>query len=199
MSHEHSSRFGLRTACLVGLVVAAAALAACGDAPKPAAAPGSPEHPLVGRPTEKSSSGRLNEAGARATDKPGYEKLVERQTSRPRSRFTPCNLVTAAQAHAIFGAPVQSPLEAPQGPTCIYRTKSGKGFVTLAVQSADLARLKRQARRPQRVDVGSRAAFCGTLGQPTLYVSLSRGRVLSIAAPCETAKQFALKALPRLD
>ncbi len=89
----------------------AALLAACGGQSKPAAAPGSPERPLVAQtPQDALTSGRLNEAapaakgttaeGAKpkADAQPGYQKLVERQGSKPRSRFTPCNLVTKAQA-----------------------------------------------------------------------------------------------------
>ena len=184
----------MRLLCLIALATVAASLSACGSSDKPAAPPGSPQNPLVGQRSEASSEGQ-----ARRNQKPGYEALVQRQTKRPRSRFTPCNLVTRAQARAILGGPVQAPLEAPQGPTCIYRSESGKSFITLAVQTVDFDRLRKQIRRPQTVDVANRAAYCGTYGQPMLYVALTRKRVLSVAAPCSVARQFALRAVARLE
>src|SRR4051812_47711932 len=190
-------------------------LAACRGPAQPKPPPRSPENPLVAAaPRDTVTQGRLNEAapaakgaagagaeGAKpkAADQPGYQKLVERQGHKPRSRFTPCNLVTKAQAGAIVGAPLQDPLEAPQGPTCIYRSQDGKSFVTLAVQSLQFSKLKRQMHKRQKVDVSNRTAFCGMLGQPMLYVSLSGSRVLSVAAPCKVARQFAATAVRRLS
>lgn len=204
----------IRVLCLIGLLTVAAVLTACGASSKPSAPAGTPENPLVGRTTEAAAHGggstaaRTNEAakpqgksGASeggSNDGPGYQKLVERQTSNPRSNFTPCNLVTRAQASAILGAPIQQPLEAPQGPTCIYRSKDGASFITLAVQTADFAKLRRQLRHSERVEVSNRTAYCGKFGQPTLYLGLAAGRVLSVAAPCDVAKRFATKALRQL-
>lgn len=206
----------MRLLCLIAIVLVAALLSACGGRSKPSP-PGSPDNPLVARTTadDATTSGRLNEAASaakksgksgaasegatpKADEQPGYQKLVERQSSKPRSRFTPCNLVTKAQAGAIVGTPLQDPLEAPQGPTCIYRSQDGKSFVTLAVQSVPFSKLKRQMHKRQQVDVSHRTAFCGMLGQPMLYVSLSRSRVLSVAAPCKVARRFAETAVRRL-
>jgi hypothetical protein len=191
----------VRLPCVIAFVTATALLSsACGGSDQPASAPpGSPQNPLVGKSTESTTSGRSNEAQGRSTAKPGYETLVDRQARKPRSRFTPCNLVTRAQATAILGGPVQAPLEAPQGPTCIYRSESGKSFITLAVQPLDFDRLKKQIRGPQSVEIADRAAYCGTYGQPTLYVEISRKRVLTVTAPCRVAKQFAARAVARLD
>jgi hypothetical protein len=192
-------RIGVRLLCLIALVTAAVGLSACGGSEKSAAPPGSPQNPMVGKRTETTATGRSNEGRAQASTAPGYQKLVERQTSKPASRFTPCNLVSRAQATAILGGPVQAPFEAPQGPTCIYRSKSGKTFITLAVQSMSIDRVKKQMSKPQAVNVGEHAGYCGTYGQPMLYVSLSRKRVLSLAAPCDVAKQFAARAVARLE
>jgi hypothetical protein len=210
-------RTGVRRTSLIALVLVAALLSACGASSKPASPPGSPDHPLVAEPTrDATTAGRVNEAAATSpqrasksssatsegatakADQPGYKKLVERQTSKPRSRFTPCNLVTKAQAASIVGSALQDPLEAPQGPTCIYRSTDGKSFVTLAVQTVPFSRLKRQIHKPQPVDVSNRTAYCGKLGQPMLYVPISGGRVLSIAAPCAVAQKFAVTAVRRL-
>jgi hypothetical protein len=191
-----------RLLSLVALTGVAAVLTACGGGSKPAAAPGSPEKPLVAQQTRlggAASDTRVNEAGgAGSQTQPGYQKLVQSQSRHPRSRFTPCNLVSVAQARAIVGAPMQQPLEASQGPTCIYRTKDGKSFVTIAVQSLDFKKLKPRIHLRQRVAVSDRAAYCGIYGQPMLYVPLSGGRVLSVGAHCSVARRFAVKAVQQL-
>ena len=214
MNREDKKRIGVRSLSLIALLLMAALLAACGGQSKPKPPPGSPENPLVAQaPQDTVTKGRLNEAApaakggvagaegakAKADAQPGYQKLVERQGSKPRSRFTPCNLVTKAQAGAIVGAPLQDPLEAPQGPTCIYRSQDGKRFVTLAVQSVAFSKLKHQMHKRQQVDVSNKTAFCGMLGQPILYVPLSGSRVLSVAAPCQVARKFAARAVLRLN
>jgi hypothetical protein len=202
---DHDRRIGVRLPGLIALVLATALLCACGGESKPTPPPGSPDNPLVATTPDATATGRSNEATSadktspKAAEQPGYQKLVERQGRKPSSRFTPCNLVTKAQAHAIVGAPLQDPLEAPQGPTCIYRSRDGKSFVTLAVQTLEFSKLKRQIRKPHTVDVSNRTAYCGTYGQPMLYVPISSGRVLSVAAPCAVAKQFAITAVRRLD
>jgi hypothetical protein len=215
VNHDDDRRIGVRSLSLIALLLMTSLLAACGGQSKPTPPPGSPENPLVAQaPQDSVTAGRLNEAapaakgtssaGAEGTKpkrdaQPGYQKLVERQGSKPRSRFTPCNLVTKAQAGAIVGAPLQDPLEAPQGPTCIYRSRDGKRFVTLAVQPVAFSKLKRQMHQRRQVAVSNKTAFCGMLGQPILYVPLSGSRVLSVAAPCQVARKFAARAVQRLD
>jgi hypothetical protein len=190
-------------ALAAALATAATAVSACGGGSSPPPAPGSPEKPLVAKqptPGGGTAGGRSNEAAApRANAKtPGYDALLESQSRHPRSRFTPCNLVTEKQAQAILGAPMQDPVEAAQGPTCIYRSKNGRSFVTLAVQSLDFKTVKPRLRLPHRVTVGGRTAYCGTYGQPMLYVPLSGGRVLSVAGRCAIATQFARRAVRQL-
>ncbi len=188
-----------RTLSLVGLVTVAAALTGCGggESTPAAAPPGSPDNPLRAE-RQLNSSSRGNEAATSKKQGPGYKSLLERQSSHVRSRFTPCNLVTKAQAGAILGAAMLEPFEAPQGPTCIYRTRSGKSYVSIAVQATDIKKLTPRLRLRQRVDVSARVGYCGTYGQPMLYVPLSRGRVLSISGQCAVAKRFALRAVRQL-
>jgi len=175
-------------------VAAVAMLAACGDQ-RPAAPPGSPDNPLVA----KTETQTAREPGSpAATAKPGYQKLLKRQTARPASRFTPCNLVTRAQAQGIMGVPIRPLLEAPQGPTCIYRAQKGKDLVTVAVQQIDLKQVKGRLRQPTRLKIAKRTAICGQYGQPMLYARLASGRVLAVAASCPVAKRFASRALTRL-
>ncbi len=198
----------IRSLALLALVASTAALPACGGDGEPAsskAPPGSPENPLVATvPADQAAStaGRSNEgasAGGSDSGQPGYRALLEQQTSKPRGRFTPCNLVTRAQASKILGEEVQDLLEAPQGPTCIYRSKAAKSFVTVAVQSADFdEQIEPRLHQASSFSVGSRTAYCGQQGQQMLYVPLSGDRVLAVAAPCKVAKQFAAQALRQL-
>ena len=184
----------MRSVSLVLLLAVAALLSACGDAQPTSSA----DKPQVGKLTERAAKGPANEADAGGSGAPSFKTLLERQSSKPRSRFTPCSLVTRAQAGAILGTPVLVPREAPQGPTCIYRSRKGDDFITLAVQPGSFSALKRQLSRPQSIEVGGRSAFCGAHGQPMLYVQLSRERVLSVGAPCPVAKRFATRAMARL-
>jgi hypothetical protein len=182
--------------------LAAASLTGCGSSDPPPAAPGSADNPLQAQAPEAGATAPdadsfVGEGEQRSTVKPGYKALVDRQSRRPRNRFTPCDLVTAAQAGAILGAKVRV-TEAPQGPTCIYQTPGVDGFVTLAVQATAITQLKRNMRGVRRVQVSDRDAYCGTYGRSMLYVPLSRGRVLSIAAACPVAQQFAATAVRQL-
>jgi hypothetical protein len=202
--------------CLVAVVLVGALAAGCGgdsDAP-----PGSPDNPLAAtHPQEAAASGgsadarsRDNEGGATAKQRqadraasdratqPGFEQLVDRQSQRPASRFSPCNLVTKDEAATILGASIETPFEAPQGPTCIYKGRAGSPFVTVAVQELDFAQVERRLRKRQRVDVAGRTAYCGSYGRETLYVPLDGKRVLSISSRCDVALKFAQRAIPRL-
>src|SRR4051812_11873883 len=180
----------MRSRVMLTCLVATALLAGCGSGEKPVA-PGSPENPLVGKTQAASEKRRAAE--------PDYKTLLKRQNGRPQSRFTPCGLVTRAQARAIVGEPVQLPFEAPQGPTCVYRTAKGHGLVTLAIQKAQFAKAKANLQQPAKVDLGNRTGFCGQYGQPTLYAPLSHGRMLTVAAPCRVAKRFAARAVRSLN
>jgi hypothetical protein len=193
--------FHVRWPCLTAFVLVTVLLSACGgestSRPSP---PGSPDNPLMAVTPDDTSAGGVNEGAApKAAKAPSYQSLVEGQGRKPRSRFTPCNLVTKAQAQAIVGQPFRDPLEAPRGPTCIYRTKDGTSLITLAVQPLELAKLKGRLHDRRQVKVADRTAFCGTLGAPVVYVALSKTRVLSVAAPCDVGTRFATTAVRRLD
>lgn len=185
---------------LIGLVLAAVsagAVSACGsgDAAKPP--PGSPENPLV---AEAPSAAGAGSESATSPGRVGFKELVDDQREQPAGRDddNPCGLVTKAQARTILGVPLLDPVVAPQGPTCIYRDRSGQSFTTIAIQSLSFKSLRPRIRRLERVAVSGRTAYCGTYGRPMLYLPLSRGRVLSIAAQCETATRLARRAAPDL-
>ena len=205
-----TNHHGVRLLCLSALVSMGAVLGACGGDKPQAPAAGTPQRPLVGKIAPETASGRQNEttqtkttaqskAAAAADQAPNYNKLLQRQTKKPRSNFTPCNLVSPGQARAILGGAIQAPLEAPQGPTCIYRTKSGSSFVTVAVESLKLDQVKSRLHGRRSVSVSERPAYCGVYGQPVLYAALSGGRVLTIGARCGVARQFAAKAVKAYD
>jgi hypothetical protein len=190
------------------LVLAAIAIpmGGCSDDEEPSP-PGSADNPLPAQPQGPAPDQRSNEAPPAPEDgqaerptpaeTPGYQQLLEAQARRPAKRFTPCNLVTVSEASTIVGGTIQPPVEAPQGPTCIYRSPSGE-YITVAVQAVPFKRMERQLRRPQRVAVSDRMASCGEYGKPMLYVQLPKSRVLTISAPCAVARQFATKAVARL-
>jgi hypothetical protein len=123
---------------------------------------------------------------------------ARKQKAQEPSASRPCSLVSKTQARAIIGAAVLEPLEAPQGPTCIYQTKSGKPYVTLTVEKTSYSRLHEQTTRRRSIAVAHLRGVCGTFGRPMLYVPLSNGRVLSVAGPCELATRFAAQAIPHL-
>jgi hypothetical protein len=177
------------------LVAIAATAAGCGggDDKSPRGPVGSVDNPVVAR-TEPDAESAPKEGNA-----PGYAALLDQQSSKPRSRFSPCNLVTPEQARSFLREAVRVPVEAPQGPTCLYRTKGGDRMVTLAVQAVPFDRMVRQVRDRQRLRISRRAAVCGTFGQSVVFVELPRRRVLSVAAPCAIGLRFAAAALRRLS
>jgi hypothetical protein len=89
-------------------------------------------------------------------------------------------------------------VEAPQGPTCIYRPIRDKRVITLSVQSLEFARLKAQIHDLRPVTVHGRTGYCGSYGQPTVFVPLSSGRVLDVTASCSVATRVASAAVTRL-
>jgi hypothetical protein len=194
------TRSAIARALGVLLLTAVTALAACSDEDSTKEAPpGSRENPLVAEPVRGTEGAPAPEAAQEgAAAEPGFEQLVEDQSADPRERFSPCNLVSRAQAQAVIGKPIDEPIEAPQGPTCIYSAEGAKSFVTVAVQPMPIELIKKQLRDRRQVDVSQRTAYCGTHGQEVLYLPLGRGRVLSITAPCKVAEKLATAALPRL-
>jgi hypothetical protein len=211
----------VRSILIIALALVAGGLAACGgDDSAKKGPPGSASNPLVALPNPSrtrtppteapqgsdavakppATTRRADEAGSSETA--GAERsernAPRRQKRLPAGAQRPCSLVTERQARAIIGAPIDEPVQAPQGPTCIYQAAAGKRQVTLAVQTVAFTKLRGQLRNARRVDVGGRTGYCGTYGRAMFYLPVARGRVLSIAAPCTTATRFATKAAARL-
>jgi hypothetical protein len=110
----------------------------------------------------------------------------------------PCTLVTRAEAAAILHRRIARMTTGAQGPTCIYQPAGGGRVVTLAVQSADFAAIRRQGHLVSSRGVGGHRAYCIRLGSETTYVPLSGHRVLTITASCPVGARFAARALRRI-
>lgn len=154
----------------------------------------------LGAPSQSTSTKTQQGSIAMHAGKPmvAQPQTPRQQKEQPPSASRPCSLVTKAQAREIIGAPILEPLEAPQGPTCIYRTVSGDRYVTLTAQDGSIDQLREQIDRRQKFSVGDRTGYCGTVGGPVLYVPLSDRRTLVLAAPCQMARTLAARALGRL-
>ena len=181
------------------LAIAALGLAGCGGSDESRARPalGSPQNPIPAvTPDPEGMTGET--AGNPA--KLGYSKLLENQRKEDTQtkQGNPCALVTKRQAQVILGGRLLDPVSLPQGPTCVYRSRSSRRYATISVQTGDFRALRRKLRRAERFDVADRSAYCGTHGRPMLYLPVGQGRVLSVAAQCDTAVRLARRAGARL-
>jgi hypothetical protein len=150
----------------------------------------------------KASDGRV----ARGADNVGHAGTVQKAHHGPSTSddnpvavtsINPCTLVTFAEARTIAGGVIGA-TEAPLGPTCIYKRTNTKTNITLAVELQSFAQVTKHMQQRKSVTIGSREAYCGTLGSKMLFVPLPSGQVLNVTAPCSVAKQFAALALQRL-
>jgi hypothetical protein len=115
--------------------------------------------------------------------------------------LNPCTLVSRSEAAAILRKSVGKPVDAPQGPTCIYTPKGAKSLVTLSVEATDFSKVQLQSQLRDRISVkvDGHTAYCGLAGGPTMIVPLSTGRFLVVTAPCPLAASFAAKSLGRIS
>ena len=142
------------------------------------------------RPAPGTGGGEIND------DNPGR---ADSGSGTTNGRLNPCTLVSKAQAQAIIGRAIAAPVEAPLGPTCIYRTQDAKSMVTLTVESLDFSKVKPQMRNRTQLAIGGHTAYCGNYGQQVTYVPLAGGRVLNVTASCTVGARFAAKALNRIS
>jgi hypothetical protein len=147
------------------------------------------------RPLRGTGGGEINDDNPGKADSPSHTDTNVRAAA-PQS--DPCMLVSSSEAQTILGRPIDSPVQAPLGPTCIYQARGAKSFITLAVESIDFAKIKARISKRMQFNVRGRTGYCGVFGQPTTFVPLASGRVLSIIAPCGIGIRFAGKALPRV-
>jgi hypothetical protein len=110
----------------------------------------------------------------------------------------PCGLVSAADAQGLLGGTIDA-TEAPQGPTCIYRNRSGSDFLTLAVHALNVEQLEPQLKDMDEINVAGQSGYCGKSDPANLFILLKDGRLLSIGGEsCDVERGFAAKALPQL-
>lgn len=134
---------------------------------------------------------------AGSTKAPGASSAVT--TSAASSQLDPCTLVTVSEAESITGGTIANPVEAPQGPTCIYKLSGSKSWITLSVESrTDIAKLTGLMKNAQKFSVGTDSGTCGQLDTDNLFLSLTGGRVLHVTAPCAIAEKIATTAVGRL-
>ncbi len=145
---------------------------------------------VVKKPIHGTGGAEINDDNPSHADTGGHSATA---TSNP------CRLVSRTEAQKIVGGPVASPVEAPLGPTCIYRPLHTGQQITVSVQATNLAAVKRGLRHPTQVTIAGRPAYCGVYGQTMTYVPLASGGVLDITGPCPIAARFAETALARLS
>lgn len=148
------------------------------------------ERPVAGTGGATHNDDNPGRADAGRTSGHGVEQVA--------GQLNPCTLVSESSAEAIVGGPLDAPLEAPLGPTCIYHSPGYKTSITLTVQVVNFAQLKPHMKHSKPLIVGGHPAICGSYGRPTTFVPLGHDEVLTITAPCAMGKQFAAAALPRL-
>lgn len=185
-------------ALAVVAVVVSVALSACGGSSPTTTSAGTTQvtKGAPSRPTDP--DGRKGPLPARSNEVVAGRSATGAGTAAAAGKAArPCALVSRSEARTILGHPVLPLVQAPQGPTCLYRY-AGSQMVTLVVQSRSAHELMREVARRSPARVGQRHAFCGHQGQPTLYVPLGSRKVLSVSAPCRVAARFAARALHRM-
>ncbi len=210
----------VRRIAVISLALVAGAVGGCGGGSDEKAPPGSASNPLKALPNPtptRTPPDQVSGEGSNKTSKaprasedrgvpPKSARAAEtakssgarKQKAQAPSASRPCTLVPKSRAQSILREPILQPTYAPLGPTCLYRSRSGKVFVTLGVQEVRFASATRKMTKRKRLVVGGRAAYCGTLGRPITYVRLSARRVLMVTAPCAVARKFAAHALRNL-
>jgi hypothetical protein len=199
----------------VGIVPFAAAallLASCGSstsqqpAQRQAAAPHGNDAvssgAVVQRPAKGTGGAAINDDNPGSADTGGSANTSgnpDTGAGTASGRLHPCALISKSQAQAIIGAPLASTEEAPLGPTCIYKPRGAGALVTVAVETIDLAALRRGMRRPVRTVVAGHTVYCAENGQTASYSPIPGGRVLDITAPCPVGARLAALALRKLD
>lgn len=157
------------------------------------------------RPKQRESSGQRKgsdqihsgQAVQQAIATPGSSK--DDQNPISASQFDPCTLVSLSRAEAITRGGIADRIEAPLGPTCIFKSRGSKRDITVAVELVNLSQVTRGSTKKKLVLVGGLRAYCVRLGTPMLFVPLSGGRLLNVTAPCRVAREFAAQAVGRLE
>jgi hypothetical protein len=121
-------------------------------------------------------------------------------SSTGRKIQNPCTLLSQTEVQTALHQQVGKPVEAPQGPTCIYAPQNTGRQITVAVESLPFSKIKPQAQLQDRISltVAGHSAYCGTSGGQRLIIPLGENRYLTVAAPCPIAASLAAKAIGRI-
>jgi len=152
------------------------------------------------------AAGAVPEVMSPVVPGPAGEKVQKPFKSEPDSEANetgarplhPCLILTGAEVARVTHVSVTQTTEAPIGPTCIYRVAATPGQYAFAVESLAFKVAAANVPRHRLTAIAGHRAYCRTLGQPTLFVDLPAGRVLSVQAPCRTAARLATRALRAL-
>ncbi len=144
---------------------------------------------VVHRPIDGTGGAEIND------DNPG---VADTGNGSEPGKLNPCTLVSQGAAGAILGGAVDTPQEAPLGPTCIYKRSGSAKFVTIAVESVTFSTIKHRVRNSSQVTLDGRTVYCGDYGQEIAFAPLAKGHTLEVTASCNVGAQFVVKALPLL-
>jgi hypothetical protein len=111
--------------------------------------------------------------------------------------LNPCALVSLSEAEAITGGAIHGRVEAPLGPTCVYKLNS-KRYITMTIETVSPVQVTRHLKSPKSLDIRGHRAYCARLGAEMLFVPLGPNRLLNVTAPCALGQHFAARALTRL-
>jgi hypothetical protein len=132
--------------------------------------------------------------GKSATKPPGGGQLGAATTGHQN----PCALVTKVEAESILGTKIDPPQERPLGPTCVYQAPGSAEPVTVTLQQVSFNQIRPQIQSVTEITGLGHSTYCGTFGRPQLFVVLTDTSLLNVVAPCDIARKFAAKAVPRL-
>lgn len=150
-------------------------------------------------PSAQSHAGQADSGVSASTSRPQKAKLVSDNDTEnmPSNAVNPCTLVTLREARSITAGAVSQAVEAPLGPTCIYRG-GRRANITLAVETVHISQVTRHLATIKHVSVAGHPAYCGGHGTPVLWMPVQGNQVLNVTASCSVARQFAALALSRL-
>jgi hypothetical protein len=151
-----------------------------------------------GTSSQSASTGKIVAAGKVQRSRGTPDSSNDESSPSGAKPINPCKLVSLAEAQSITQGGIVGTVEAPLGPTCLYRAHDPKATITMAIETLSYARVTRHLGKRKELTVAHRHAACGRLGRQMLYVRLRAGQVLNVTAPCRIARQFAALALSRL-
>ena len=113
-------------------------------------------------------------------------------------KTNPCKLVPVGSASTILHAHVTE-IDAPLGPTCIFKLRGRKQTYTLAIEAISVSATVRKMKHVSKFKLTGHSAYCGRLGTDVLLVALPHRQALDVHAPCRAARGLASVALPHIE